>query len=380
MPTNKKILKDPYDYRLLNPKNFDDRRQVVMALFLRGEPPEAAKRYVDHVGSNNGGWGSGGSPFSTRETRRMWAEEGIARVGYRDDNCLYSYEMPLAFRTSYGDKPFIIINGDGSPTMQTSKHQREFRSVLQDGLTVDPGKSEYVFGEGDKGGSFKTIRPKLVDGSTRLPHAFIPFSILDRPRIRLDDVVVLAVTADFTRLKTVPDRQSGGTRIVKLHFLGETLFRDKRSGHVYVCGLDRNDDPSARMFYLARVPREAQPKTVDEALASLRPEGLPKNAKRQGEWFLVPEPRYKAAKAEILKKVPIVSDVPAEQSNEREVARREGRHVATRMHLNGAVRVSGRLVDDEHDTLPLGDVWHRVVKNKAEEGWRYDNTAGAQVD
>lgn len=376
----KKYLKDPYDYSHLRPTRFDDRRELVIAMFLRGDPPENAKKFVDLVGPNNGGWGGGRGG-----ARSMWSREGTPRVGYRDDGCLYSYDMPLALRTTYDGKPFIIINGDGSPTMQTSKHQRELRSVLQDGFVVDPGADHWAKGkelddEGRPGRGWKTVRPKMIDSSTKLPHAFIPFSILDRPSIRLRDIRVISVTADFEIKKTVPDREKGGTKVITLHFLGETLFRDASTNRIYVCGLDRNDDPSSRMFYLAQLPRGAEPKTVDEALAALRPEGLPKSTKRQGEWFLVPEPRYKAAKAEIIKKVPIISDKPAEQADEREQERRADRHVATHMHLNGAVRVRGRLLDDEHDTLKLGDVWHRVVKNLAPQGWRYDKAAGARVD
>ena len=125
----------------------------------------------------------------------------------------------------------------------------------------------------------------------------LPFSALQAAYINPGDVCVIATTPDreietWRKCKCDKAWHPDGPHSVKVtqHFLGETLFMcAQHPGAFYVSGLDRNDDPSKRNFYLAELPTDARPRTVDQALEALKPEGLPETGwLRQGEWFLVP--------------------------------------------------------------------------------------------
>jgi hypothetical protein len=173
-------------------------------------------------------------------------------------------------------------------------------------------------------------------------------------------------------------------RTYKDHFLGEVLFR--HNDRLYVSGLDRNDDPARRNFYLARLPAGAKPKTVDEALRALRPKGLPSNALRQGEWFLVKSKvdakglTVHTSTAFSGKGVPILSANGGDMCRAIEPATtapwmwrgRTERHVASRMTvIDDNVYVSGMLRDAQHGPMKLGDgkEWFRVVRNVADSSW-----------
>ena len=304
--------------------------------FVAGE--EVKKSWISKVGKNNGGWG-GNPPLESAEgTRRMDVVEGKR---------LRSYErFDLAVRLADGT---IIVNGDMGPTMMTRKHQRELRDALR--------------GKGVKS-------------------CLIPFSALLGPRIDPLKVRLVATTPDriVTRERRCTCKRTwcGGpgphTKEMRDHFLGETLF-DAPIGSVFarlVCGLDRNDDPSKRHFFLARLPTGMRPTTVDEALECLRPREAGEGALRQGEWFFVPGAQWlKVPKAEILSGVPIMSD-SAEIAREADRWRRDRRHVATHTYYaEDHVYVRGYVRDSEHTHLKLGDgkTWHRVVRNLSEASW-----------
>lgn len=280
----------------------------------------------------------------------LFSNPGVIRMSINDDGTmLYSYEhWVLACR--YVDRKgrvTILINADKGPSKTTEKQQRD-----------------------------------LISAASQHRRCLLPFSALRAAGLQpqhLFEIELLDTTAD--RVIETPT----ATGVRRQHFLGETLF--KHQDDVYVCGLDRNDDPARRNFYLARLPtRSRPPKTVEEALLRLRPRRLPDTAIRQGEWFLVPEegkrvPKEKLLKAEeykLRKGFPILSDVPEEQVREFRRVWRENRHVATRMYLNGSVYVSGMLRDTEHGNLKLGDgkTWYKVVRNLAGASWG----AGGDVD
>ena len=308
------------------------------------------------------------------------AHQGTWRYSY-GSGFLFSYNMKIAFRTTYSGKPFVLVNGDGAPTKATNDFMASLRGKLN-----------------PRGWEARRHRWRSL--GPPVPHAFIPFSVLDQARIKPEEVTVLATTLDrTTRVKAkIKNRESGlwedGFRT--RHFLGETLFLAR--GKVFVCGLDRGDDPSKRMFYMCQIPVPAErkhwPKTVDEALALLRPEGLPKNSKRQGEWFFVPQAKYKPVEGvgRRGRRIPILTDEAPVQVRHilddgtvhpSTVSGRASRHVASSLLVNGAVYAKGIVTDAEHSTLRLGPVWHKVVKNLAIEGWRYVPTgpgAGARVD
>lgn len=259
------------------------------------------------------------------------------------------------------------------------------------------------------------------------PWAIIPFSALQAASVSPRNITVIEMTADrhvkvwrkmterqleslayYQENDTVRQTESGGWELQGTeHFLGETVF--SANGRVYVCGLDRNDDIRKRHFFLAQLPESRRkPKTVEEALAMLRPKTVPEGALRQGEWFFLPTDqgfRPDLKKGELLRKargtwndtvkfgVPIEHDKGAalravnksmahyktsEQGPEVVVTNRMGRHVATRMYVNGHVYVQGRVRDQQHSTLVLGDgkTWYRVVKNLATGSW----SASGRVD
>lgn len=314
--------------------------------FVRRQPIN--KRLHSIVRESSGSWGG-------NYTHGMYPRTGAARFSYDEHGVLWSYEvMQLARWLPDGT---LLVNGDDGLSNMTKAQQREMREAIK---RHKPTKVALV----------PCQSTKCADAGT--PHK--------HPR--------------------------------KVHFLGEALFRVKRRAvwdeakrtHVnrvdyFVSGLDRNDDPNRRNFFLAQLSAaRPAPKTVDEALALLRPKGVPEDALRQGEWFLVPSPDKKFKPDQIIKDmkavaksntedlkagVPIVSDDSKEQFERIKNggwsmhARRE-RHRATRMVCNGAVYVSGMVRDAEHGALKLGDgkTWHKVVKNRAVGGWR----AGGDVD
>jgi hypothetical protein len=304
------------------------------------------------------------------------AERGTARFSYDEKGFLYSYDMPIALRMKHKGKTFVLVNGDGSPSPATNAFMRQMRERL----------SEWSFAHPDR--PLKRL----------IPHAFVPFSVLQSAQIRAKDVRVIATTPDRILKRKVPDKRDiKGWSWRYDHFLGECLFtaQDK----TFVCGLDRNDKASKRMFYMCQIPvAKKRPKTVDEALEFLRPEGLSNRTKRQGEWFFVPVPASKtpdASDPNLLKgrRVPILSDKVEDMATlfengvwERRplAGGRERRHVASYLLLaHGAVYAKGTITDDEHSSLRLGPQWHKVVKNLAIEGWRYAPTGlgrGARVD
>lgn len=350
--------------------NHDD---TIAQNYVAGAPATESAKLFTKV-KDWGTWQGGSGVLS--------AAPGTKRFWYDDAGFLYSYRMRLAYRSQCKGKLFILVNGDGAPTMMTGQHQRELRMKLS--------KAQWYATRGPEPRTSEV----LVAREVLIPHAFIPFSVLDQANIPPQSVEVIATTSDFEqkRTGTRKNKKTGETETYEytVHFLGETLFRYRDS--IYVCGLDRNDDPSKRMFYMAKVPGPAHtpPKSVDEALRRLRPLGLPKDTKRQGEWFFVPAPSYKPPKnAEGVvraTRVPIVSDDPKAQLDEMRrittrhgeaevpgwtVPGRERRHVATTMVVNEAVYAKGAVHDEEHSALRLGDTWHKVVKNLAVEGWRY---------
>lgn len=337
------------------------------------------KRLLSIVRESKGGGAWGG--YYKHE---LYPRTGAARFSYDEHGVLWSYEaMQLARWLPDGT---LLVNGDEGPSKTTKKQQREMREAI------------------------KRHKPAKV--------ALVPFSALWAARVDPRDVEIVDVTPDreIEQLRVCqsakcPEAGTMHKHPHKVHFLGETLFRvkrqrwsDKANTYVdvydyFVSGLDRNDDPARRNFFLAQLPATRHaPKTVDAALALLRPKGVPEDALRQGEWFLVPAPDKKFKPDQTIKDVksvaksnsedlkagvPIVSDDAKEQFERIKnggwsMHARHERHRATRMVCIGAVYVSGMMRDAEHGALKLGDgkTWHKVVKNRAVGGWR----AGGDVD
>ena len=339
----------------------------VLAHFFAGTPADTCARLFrqnrtkDRAGRYLGYGLRRGGPMANRGSMRLW---------YDTQGQLFSYAMCLGLwvQDRRGQRLFLL-NGDGAPTKTTAEHQHAVRMYLEDVQR-------------------ESLNSPLTVTALR-PHAIVPFSVLRSAGVDFDALTILDATTAKVRRREEPCRRNdcetkgSHTHPRDDHFLGETLLRDRR-GRVFLSGMDRNDAPSKRSFYLCQVP--GTPATVEEAIATLRPDGLPQDTPRQGEWFFVPEPGYRLAKDALRTTYcPIAADTAEDQLSQMSmfvdtkrgkviyrVPSRAGRHVASTLVVNGAVYARGSVRDDEHTTLRLGPVWHRVVKNRAIEGWRYD--------
>lgn len=336
----------------------------VLAHFFAGTPADKCARLFRQNRTRNPRGRYMG--FRMRRDHSM-AEAGSMRLWYSHTGVLYSYDMPLGMWLPTAGGRLFLVNGDGAPTNTTGRHQRWMREYLED------------LGQGGK----------LVVTALR-PHAIVPYSVLRSAGVDFDELQILdaspakVVLREETCRRKDCDEEGEHTHTVEDHFLGETLFRN-HLGQYFLSGLDRNDSPSKRSFYLCQVP--GSPETIERAIEALRPDGVPADTPRQGEWFFVPEPGYRPAKDEKTLRatgVPIVDERADRQLRAMQkytthddkltygVPGREGRHVASTLVVDGAVYARGVVRDREHSPLHLGKTFHRVVKNRAVEGWRYD--------
>jgi len=274
---------------------------------------------------------------------------GVLRLSY-DDKYFYSYRMKLAYRDPQGN---IIINGDMGPTATTRKHQKNFRGI---------------------------------------PGAQIPFSVLAHMHINVEDIKVIHANADFylprKRLcRGTEDRPCWCTDhetyngkvydVIEEHFLGETLF--EHGGDLYISGLDRNEPPLKRHFYVARLPTTSSATTVSEGLDDLRPSRVPQNAARQGEWFFVPTEYTTAGR--LLKALGIKDTIDNVVTRNAPLDGREGRHVVSQLCLIAdRVFAFGVVRDQEHVDLKLPKVWHEVFRNLSRGGFSIDAAHRVRVD
>ncbi len=292
------------------------------------QPVKAVKKYFQKVGRHQ----NGGS---------IYARPGTIRFSYDDYGDMHSYDMDIGLRSEDKHGRYLLLNADGAKSKRTADHQRTLlRAVERSGCR----------------------------------YGLVPFSALEGARIDPQAVRIIDRTPDRNEVRI---RQTAkGPKEYSVHFLGELLFRVR--GNYWLSGLDRNDNPWKRMYYLCALPGPAN--TVEEALESLRPKDVPPGTPRQGEWFFLPEdlPRYR--QTEKLTKIPIISENPNTQGRRRE-GDRENRHVAQDMVLRPTgVYVRRTISDDEHTRLNLGMQWHRVRKNLARIGFRYTAGPGIQVD
>lgn len=296
-------------------------------------PVSTVKKYFQKVGGHMHG--------------PLFSPTGTVRFSYDDDGNLFSYQMLIGIRSSDEIGRFLLLNADGAPSMRTNSHMKDQRSAARDALRQ------------------RGVRWGLV-----------PFSALRSVGIKPETVRLIDRTDD--REESYTRVVKGETRTYYRHYLGELLFRVE--DRYWLSGLDRNDDPRRRMYYLCELPRPAT--TVEDALNSLRPADLPFSSSRQGEWFFVPDGRRFPLR-DLIKKVPITSDDPNTQIRSITQAPwdRRDRHIATDMLIRpDGVYVRRTVHDDEHTPCRLGSFWHRVQKNLAKQGVRYASAAGVQVD
>lgn len=289
-----------------------------------------------------------GRPF--RKSLSSRTAYGALRVSY-DEQYFYSYAMKLAYRDPDGN---IIINGEAGPSNTTRKHQRALRSGLVG--------------------------------------AQIPFSVLDNLGIPVMALRVIESGPDFTLPRRVRCTQlvpSACFRVghevidgkifhqVEDHFLGETLFEYK--GDLYLCGLDRNEPPRTRHFYVARLPQGCTARTVEEGLKALRPAHVPETALRQGEWFFVPTAHTTAGK--LAKELHLTGPLRDHVTKKVPLDGRDGRHVVSEMlQVPGRVFVRGVVRDQEHTTLKLPNTWYEVFRNLSRGGFSINANNRVSID
>ena len=295
---------------------------------------------------------------------------------------LYHWAMCLAYRQKSGT---FLLNADTYST-STSARQSEIRSA---------------------------VRNK--------PQALIPFSALQAARVyNYDDIEIIHRTEDHIHSRFVycVNKKTGERerKEIREHFLGETLFRVKRSYQkhdpitnywslqrvapsYFVCGLDRNDDPSKRNFFLTELPKGVYPKTVGEALEILRPKSVEKDAPRQGEYFFQSlngsskKNLFKAEEKDLVelahtcgtffhpKKVKVEKYERTPFSIDGRLSSWEKRHwvqkaVVLEEGKKKLIFVQGMVKDRDHRSVSLKDCWHVVMRNRAISSFR----AGGRVD
>lgn len=313
--------------------------QEICEAFLRRIPwDNVPKKFKKTTKATKGGWGG----FN----RNLQPPNGTLCLSYQTRQ-LMSYEhWDLAWICGN----YVVVNGDAAPSKRTDIQRRAL---------------------------FAAIRVVGV------PSATIPFTTLREAGIEPKYVGVRDVNPDFTITRT---RMIKGEKVErKVHFLGECLFSDLDSKR-YLSGLDRNDDPEKRMYYLCMLPSTPYVDKVGAALEALRPAHVPVGTPRQGEWFFVPQPEMKVKVTRADVGTPVVSDLAIDQVESSGAHERQNRHVVRYMAFEGdSVFVKGDVRDDEHSTLRLGQVWHKVVRNRSPAGWRYKPQPGvlrgrAEVD
>ncbi len=288
-----------------------------------------------------------GRPF--RKSLSSRTSYGTLRLSY-NETYFYSYRMKLAYRDPQGN---VIINGDGAPSVTTRKHQRLIRI---------------------------------------LPGPQIPFSVLERLNTPVEEIRIVHAKSDFVLLRKVlctgtddkpcwrENHETHHGRLyhfVEEHFLGETLF--EHGGDLYISGLDRNEPPRSRHFYVVRLPAGCEAKTVDAGLEALRPSHVPESALRQGEWFFVPTDHKTAGK--LVKSLHLVGPLKEHIHKSVPLDDRPGRHVVSQLIASDGRRfASGVVRDQQHATLKLPDVWHEVVRNLSRGGFSIDASNRVNVD
>jgi hypothetical protein len=288
-------------------------------------------------------------------------KDKITRMFVENDTLMSYGRFPLAWRDIKRGQ--LVVNGDNGPSMTTRKQQRIVRDIAR--TTSHDGRVAIV--------PFSAMRAARVSPDRGFALIDVgPDRDMDRWVLTTGVPGIPAGGGDNYRY-----RADGKVEVRRtVHFLGEVLFRAYQ--RYFLCGLDRNDDPNLRNFYLTQLYTNGRPapRTIEEALAGLRPAQVPEDAPRQGEYFFVPAPDVKPKASAIIKAQPILSEhsdvmVEARAGYWHPDIGRRNRHVASRMYLNGSVYVQGLVRDAEHTNLKLGDgkMWFRVVRNTALAGW-----------
>lgn len=204
------------------------------------------------------------------------------------------------------------------------------------------------------------------------------------PDLKREVSVVVPSTGEEWREVTQKD-DKGREETLTIHTLGDSVIRV--NDRYFVSAVDETGVGNG-MYFLAELHRDSPPRTLQEALDTLKPEVVREaeargsNVRRQGEWFAIPTMRLTSE---------LMADVArgVAQYRERHVLGRDGHHeveeaVIYRAGLRkGEVYARGVLqhTNEEHHDLSLGTLrWHLLVHNVAGNSYTLSGRGTAQFD
>lgn len=210
---------------------------------------------------------------------------------------------------------------------------------------------------------FHSIIAALTDGKEQTwSEALIPIDRLQK------DVSVVVPSAGEHWKEVVEKDDKGVEHTSRIHTLGDSVVRI--SQRFYVSSVDPTGT-GAGMYFLAELPTDRAPQSVDDALNLLKPpavreaEARGSNVRRQGEWFAVPTERLTS---ELMRDVESGIAVYGREHT----LGRDGHHTLQEAVVyragsrKGEVYARGVMqhTRSEHDDLDLGRVrWYRIVHN-----------------
>ena len=204
------------------------------------------------------------------------------------------------------------------------------------------------------------------------------------PDLKHEVSVVVPSTGEEWRTVTEKD-DKGRKRTRQVHTLGDSVIRV--NDRYFVSAVDETGVGNG-MYFLAELLCDSPPKTLQEALDTLKPEVVREaeargsNIRRQGEWFAVPTMRLTSElMADVARGVALY--------RERHVLGRDGHHEVEEAVIyrsgsrKGEVYARGvlRHTNEEHLDLSLGTLrWHLLVHNVAANSYTLSGKGTAQFD
>ncbi len=273
-------------------------------------------------------------------------------------------QTPLAVRLQDGG---VLANGTGMRAPM-HHHQWELLKTLE--------RSGASFGVVP----FHSIAAAWTHGRVRdWDHAPVPIGDLKRE-------VAIVVPSNGERWREVVERDEHGREQKRnIHSLGDSVIRVQ--DRYYVSAVDETSVGNG-MYFLAELPVDTQPASLDEALNALKPEVVREaeargaNVRRQGEWFAVPTMRLTSG---------LLEDVARGLAvyRERHVLGRDGHHQLEESVIyragthKGEVYARGvlRHTGNEHRDLSLGTLrWHLIVHNICGPSYTLSGQGTVQFD
>jgi hypothetical protein len=296
------------------------------------------------------------SPMTNYEVVRSFVEEGRHRRGgnvFADerDGALYSYgyHFPLAVRLPDG----FLVNGS-HVSQSTTRHQSFAFGVL------DGAKARYAVVP------FDAVGAALRGSARRSPWPAYPDNSTREAVAELQANASIVVPSNGERWREVRYRKPDGTEATRyVHTLGDSVLRVRE--RYYISAVDETG-VGRGLYFLTELQTRTAPRTLAEALETLKPESVLNaeaaglEGRRQGEWFAIPdEVRTKDLMRDVRRGLAVY--------HQHHVLGRDGHHQLTEAVVckygpnKGRVYGRGtmRHTRGEHRLLRLPDVWFRIV-------------------